>query len=367
MNIVFRVDSSVQMGIGHVMRCLALASILRQRGAAVTFVCQELKGNLCSYIESIGYKVHRLLSVVSESPENPNIPYSAIEWELDAKNTIAFLESEHKKIDCMVVDHYGLDSQWERKIRPYIEKILVIDDQADRSHLCDLLMDSDVICEDVEKKYEKLVPSACKFFFGPEFTLLRSEFEALSATRKVRDAKVRRIFVFMGGGDSSNQTAKVLEGIGLLKRLDIIFDVVISTINPYKLELQNLANRMANTILHVQPQSMATLMNEADMAVGAGGMTMWERCFLWLPSLVVVLADNQRVLTERLARKGMLTNLGDIHKLTTSDYKCAMEAMIQDGFLRKTQSLKCSEFGVGARVDELVSYIQESCVSKTDH
>jgi len=135
MNIYFRVDSSLEIGSGHMMRCLALAEALREKGAKASFICRDLPGNLCSLIEKRGFMLYHL-------PFNHKIPedkkksvvkhagWLGVSWEIDAIETRAILINETAQTDWLIVDHYALDRQWENNIRPYVKKIMIIDDLA---------------------------------------------------------------------------------------------------------------------------------------------------------------------------------------------------------------------------------------------
>jgi len=133
MKIIFRVDASVRMGSGHVMRCLILADRLSDLGANVEFICKESPGNLIDFIrETKGFAVDPL-------PDDPPLSLSA--WSDDAEQTGEILQQKRHLIDWIIIDHYSLDHRWECDLRKYVKKIMVIDDLANRPHECDLLLD----------------------------------------------------------------------------------------------------------------------------------------------------------------------------------------------------------------------------------
>jgi len=197
LKILIRTDSSVQIGTGHVMRCLTLADELRERGAEIVFVCRDFAGNLCGYIEEKGYIVqgyivHRL--PVSDTPKQNtegNLKHAAwlgADWQTDARQVEEIIKDFNTHPDWLVVDHYALDERWERYLRSYVKKIMVIDDLADRPHDCeviddladrphdcDLLLDQNFY-ENLESRYDGLAPSGCKKLLGPKYALLRPEF-----------------------------------------------------------------------------------------------------------------------------------------------------------------------------------------------
>ena len=293
--ILIRTDASEQIGSGHIMRCLTLANELRQN-AQVSFICRELPGNMCDYIEQQGYIVHRL--------------------PLDAtKQTSEILAAENGVIDWLIVDHYGLDAQWEMTMRPYVHRIMVIDDMANRSHDCDILLDQNLYV-DMDNRYKDLVPPSCKQLLGPKYALLRPEFLAARKKLRKREGNIKRLLIFMGGSDPTNETAKALEAVKLLNRPEIAVDVVVGESNPDKEPIKQLCASLPNAAYYCQVSNMAELMVKADLAIGAGGSTNWERCCLGLPSLVMTIAENQEELTQVLHEQGYLISLGTKEKVT---------------------------------------------------
>src|SRR5215469_1260814 len=137
--VVIRVDSSAQIGSGHLMRCLTLAAELDSRGAQVRFVCRELPGHLIERAEMAGYPVHRLPAPAAGGPPASGRPVNPVSAQQDAAETLAALGTE--KAWWVVVDHYGPGAEWQRSVRPASQRLMVIDDLADRPHEADLLLD----------------------------------------------------------------------------------------------------------------------------------------------------------------------------------------------------------------------------------
>jgi len=224
MKIFVRADASVQIGTGHVMRCLTLADELRGRDAEIVFVCREFAGNLCGYIEEKGYVVHRL--PVSDAPDQgvgadlKHAAWLGADWQTDGGQVEEIIKRLAAPLDWLIVDHYALDERWEEYLRPYVKKIMVIDDLADRAHDCDLLLDQNFY-ENLESRYDGLVSAWCKKLLGPKYALLRPEFREARKNLRKRDGHVKRIMIFFGGSDPANETTKALEAIRMLKRPDI--------------------------------------------------------------------------------------------------------------------------------------------------
>ncbi|MGB9903579.1 MAG: UDP-2,4-diacetamido-2,4,6-trideoxy-beta-L-altropyranose hydrolase [Desulfotomaculales bacterium] len=294
--VIFRVDSSETIGSGHLMRCLTLADKLRKKDVHVSFVCRQIRGNLCNFAEQKGYRVHRLTN-------------SDAFWLSDAEKTIEIILKKERKVDWLIVDHYGLDVRWEKKLRPFVNKIMVIDDLANRPHDCDVLLDQNHY-ENLENRYQGLVPEQCCKLLGPRYALLRPEFHAERKKIKERDGCVRRILIFFGGSDPTNETTKALEAVRLLKRPNLSVDVVVGKMNPFKKQIEQLCKTLPNAVFYCQTDNMARLMAKADLALGAGGTSTWERCFLGLPSIILVLAENQLAVAEAVGKAGAAWNLG---------------------------------------------------------
>jgi len=321
MDILFRTDASVNIGTGHVMRCLALADELRQKDADISFICREEPGNLTSYIENRGYKVHQLPG--------------EIDIETDRKLTKEILSKYESKSDWLIIDHYDIDISYESSLRDHVKKIMVIDDLANREHDCDLLLDQNYSKN--ENRYNGLVPENCIQLLGPEYAILRSQFQKARANLRERDGGVNRILVFMGGVDSKDITSKVLRAINILVRSDIAIDVVIGNLNPHHDEIKILASKIPNTICHHNVEDLAKLMSSADICIGAGGTTTWERCCVGLPTITIVLAGNQKDISESLDKEGAIINLGWYQNVKENDIAECINELINDP--KKIQSM----------------------------
>jgi UDP-2,4-diacetamido-2,4,6-trideoxy-beta-L-altropyranose hydrolase len=319
--IFFRVDASVLIGSGHVMRCLTLAEELRQAGADVRFIPRSHDGSLNSLIQNKGFKLYELPTPcrvpLKETTRGEYATWLGTTQEADAAETVAILKTFQP--DCLIVDHYAIDETWEQLVRPYVNKIIVIDDLADRKHDCDLLLDQNYV-HGGHKRYTDLVSPACTVLAGPKYALLRKEFAEARKNLKHRDGSVYRVFVFFGGVDSDNMTGKALEALSANEVSHIHVDVVIGAANPHRAAISHVVTQRSLTILHVQVENIAELMAQADLAICAGGTTTWERFCLGLPSLVVSIADNQVPFTRDLHQDGLLRWLGtsqdvDVQKL----------------------------------------------------
>lgn len=316
MRVVFRTDASIQIGTGHAMRCLTLANALRERGVRCEFICRAHSGNLAARIDADGHRVH-LLPVLEDRASQTDVAgrdydgWLGASWESDAEETAVALAGE--VADWLVVDHYAIDARWEARLRPHAKHVMVIDDLADRQHDCELLLDQTVDREAVD--YQSLVPRNCRILAGAQFALLRPEFPAMRMRSLNRRAKpvLRHVLVSMGGVDKDNVTGRVMTmlaeaGVDAVERVSVVLggsapllSLVLEQARGFPLPIQVL----------VDVRDMAALLGDVDLAIGGAGTATWERCCLGVPTLVIVLAANQRRIAETLGLMGAAEVIGE--------------------------------------------------------
>ena len=323
MKVVFRADASLQIGTGHVMRCLTLAEALTARGAHCQFICRAHEGNLIDHIRQRGYQVYALPPPTQRPPlsanasavgqdvvDPPSSPPTSADpahshWlgatqAQDAKASALILATQ--QTDWLIVDHYALDARWERALAPHYRQLMVIDDLADRSHACDLLLDQTFGRNAAD--YRPLVPAQCRLLCGSKYALLRPEFAALRPYSLQRRAQpqLRRLLITMGGVDKDNVTSKILIALRASQLPpDCQITVVMGLTAPWLAQVQQLAQDLPwTTQVLVGVSDMAQRMADSDLAIGAAGATSWERCCLGLPTIMLVLANNQQQVAQAL-------------------------------------------------------------------
>jgi UDP-2,4-diacetamido-2,4,6-trideoxy-beta-L-altropyranose hydrolase len=312
MNVVIRVDASITIGTGHVMRCLTLASALRARGSTVTFICREHEGHLCDHIEASSFAICRLPAPEQTASAFERDDYAAwlgVPQGIDADQTLGRLNKDDTPADWLVVDHYGLDAVWQNRVRNLALNVLVIDDIANRPHACQILLDQN-LNRSPEERYRSLVPQHSRFLLGPQYALLRREFTEAASERRRRSGNISRILIFFGGTDLSGETFKACRAVATEMPNDVTVDVVAGAANPRREELASFCRTDARFHYHHQIANMAELIGDADLAIGAGGTTAWERTFLGLPTITVAVAENQVDGSEALAAQGAIRYLG---------------------------------------------------------
>lgn len=329
MSIVIRADASRRMGTGHVWRCLAVAERARERGAHTRFICRDHPGHLGALLRERGMDV-RLLPPPAPAPDLAAEDHAA--WlgtseADDARETIEALEG--KIPDWLIVDHYGLGLEWERLARPHAGRILVLDDLADRCHDCDVLLDANYSL-DGRRRYDGLVPSACALDLGPRHALLGPQFAARRRISRSRDGRIRRVLVFFGGSDPRNTTSLALAALSDPAFRDWRVEVVVGANHPDCDGIHDQASRRPFTTVFGPQDHLADLMMTADLAIGAGGVTTWERMCLGLPAVVISIADNQRPASEALGQAGLIGYVGHVTDVTAADLGEMLSSLCDD-------------------------------------
>ena len=338
-SILIRCDASLSIGSGHVMRCRTLARELQRRGVLVTFLCRRQPGDLIGLLE----QEFAVLSL----PELPLLDGHGLacrdlyrawlgctqaEDATDCLNALRSAGVGHS--DWLVVDHYGLDATWENLLLEELDgetspRLLVIDDLADRPHQADLLLDQNFFGQATEHRYEDLLTPQCRQLLGPHFALLGPEYAQLHSLVPKR-SELRRVLVFFGGVDQDNLTCRTLEALMDPALAHLAVDVVLGSQSPHLQAVADLVSKRPYTTLYEPLPSLAGLIARADLAIGGGGATTWERACLNLPSLVVAIAANQIPFAEALHRAGHLRLLGDASAVSVEHIRLALLARIVD-------------------------------------
>ena len=289
---LFRFDASSKIGGGHAVRCLALAKALVQAG----WHCRlAIRGGTAATVPSLNGADLELVNLTG--------PVSA--------ETSALSAAAPEGVDLLIVDHYRRDHDFERNCRGWARLIAVIDDQPIRTHDCDLLIDPTLGREAGD--YKPLVPGGARILVGSEYAILRPSFaearpKALDRRRTAQP--LHRILVSFGMADPDNLAGRALGAIAK-SGISAAVDVVLGSGAPHRAKVET-AHRALPTggNIHSYVEDMASLVAQADLAIGAAGSSAWERCCLGLPTLMLVLADNQRDIAIGLERRGAAENLG---------------------------------------------------------
>ncbi len=364
MKVVFRTDASLEIGTGHVMRCLTLADELKHRGHETIFISRLHPGHLGQWIGERGHSFFGLPydpSFNSKSIAPTSLPvhseWLGASWQTDAEQTQQALSQLNP--DWLIVDHYALDQHWQQQLKPYYQRLMVIDDLADRSHQSDLLLDQ-TFGRDAQN-YRCWVPEHCAVLAGAEYALLRPEFsqhrDDSLARRKTPDLK--QVLVAMGGVDKDNATGSILDALRespLPSQCQIT--VALGPTAPWINNITEQARSMPwDTRVRVNVTNMAQLMSASDLAIGAAGSTSWERCCLGLPCLMLVLAPNQRHAAKLLEQANAAIMI-TLDENLSSQFNQAISTFINDHFQLKRMSYCARQITDGTGVLQVVARIE---------
>ena len=343
MKIAFRVDSSTEIGTGHTIRCVALALALVNQGKnlkkgtpvsskSIQFLFRSQAGDLAHWLEQCGFDIKQL------DGDTLNEELVCLEQ---------FFKSEKQAFDWLVVDHYGIDSDWEKRLQPFVKKILVIDDLPNRKHAASYLLDQNWInLNEGEKAYRPHVPPACTLWLGPRYALLRKEFAVNHV--KARDRRIstkekapERLLIFFGGSDPTDETLPMLKIVQALIQTNQLpaleIDVIAGDANPLKSEIETFCRTLSHVAFHCQTDTMADFMLKADWAIGAGGVATWERLCLGLPAFVIAVAENQIQLSKNVAESAkaqIFLGLSERYKGPSQNLPIATEEVIKESLIR---------------------------------
>ncbi|WP_271044167.1 UDP-2,4-diacetamido-2,4,6-trideoxy-beta-L-altropyranose hydrolase [Pseudomonas sp. VB3] len=344
MKVVFRSDASLKIGSGHVMRCLTLADALKAKNAECHFICREHPGHLLDLIRNKGFNVHSLsVNGFSSTQDSIGLQATYAGWLGATQAQDAAKCSEilaQMAPDWLVVDHYALDVEWEASLRKNFSRLLVIDDLANRRHECDMLVDHNL--GHTKSDYAGLVNANCDLLIGTQYALLRPEFarlRALSLSRR-RTSQFRHILITMGGVDQFNATGAILEALTScsLPR-ECTISVIMGLKAPFLTDVIGLAAQMPwLTKVHSNVADMGERMAVADLVIGAAGSTSWERCCLGVPTIMVVLADNQVSGACALRQSGGVVLIEHADKIL-EQLPHAMRSLSVDGALKKMSDI----------------------------
>jgi UDP-2,4-diacetamido-2,4,6-trideoxy-beta-L-altropyranose hydrolase len=289
--LLLRADASAEIGTGHVMRCLALAQAWMADGGTAVFLVHSCPYALVARLRGEGCHVVQLGAE----------PGTAA----DAAETAA--AAAHHGAEWVAVDGYTFDAHYQDSLIESGCRLLFIDDygHADR-YPADIVLNQNLYAS------ASMYParsSGTRLLLGTKYALLRQELLG-HRTDAARSPDSLHVLVTLGGGDPDNATATVLDALaGLPGGLRV--SVCIGGANPHIDQLRDIAAHADHDIAFLRNvANMADLMVQADIAVSAGGSTCWELCYFGVPTLIVVIADNQRPIAAALADAGAGVSLG---------------------------------------------------------
>ena len=310
MNILFRVDSSNIIGSGHLYRCLNLANLYKNNN--IIFISKKHNSNL-NYKIREKYTCYELDLINSD-----NINLNTYTWLgepqiNDVNKTIKIIKENNLKIDWLIIDHYGINYIWEKRIKDYVKNICVIDDLTNRAHDCNILINQQINQSDIIK-YKELVNNDCKIYTGNDYLFFHKKYYDLKVNKKIESLK--RINIFMGGADLHNITTKVIDlcnNFNNDNNLNIIFDVIIGKSNKNYIQTKEKIKKLKNFNIYYDLNFIGEILSLADLAIGAPGTTSYERCLTQTPSLMICLAENQKTVIQKFIDSKTSIYIGDLN------------------------------------------------------
>lgn len=333
--VIFRADGSGDIGLGHIMRCLTLASALRGSGVGSRFVTRAYSDNILRLIKDAGFKIKAF------APETA-MAEDLAETLKSAKNSGA---------DAVICDGYKFDEGYYSGIKASGLRLVVIDDLADKKIPADIVLNQNIYAS--PEMYEHLVRPETRLLLGTRYCLLRKEFADKRKAFRRTIGDVGEVLITLGGADPENHTLKLiraLEGSG--RRLKVT--AVLGAANPNIESVREFAADSFNEVeIIVNAGNMAELMARADIGMTAGGTTVWETACMGLPTLILTLADNQKEVASVMGKRGISIFLGQAEEVEIKTVREAFISLASDKPLRSTMMGKNMELVDGKGADRV--------------
>jgi UDP-4-amino-4,6-dideoxy-N-acetyl-beta-L-altrosamine transaminase/UDP-2,4-diacetamido-2,4,6-trideoxy-beta-L-altropyranose hydrolase len=313
--IFFRVDSGNIIGTGHVQRCLNFADQFDSNLNEIFFICKKFDGNLISNIKK-KYKVFELEVDDNILDINNLNSWLGENWKIDVDKTINILKL-FKKINLLIVDHYGINIEWEKNVYKHVDILVAIDD-LDKEHYVDIIQN--------QNKNKLLNNNNFSLnLLGNDYFIINKDIANITP-KEIKSLK--RINISLGGSDFTNETYKIIKVLYELN-LNLVYDIIIGKANMNISNIQNFCKDKKNFNIYIDldNKTFLNLMNEADLCIGGAGLTNFERCILNKPLLYLKIADNQDVIVQNLKKYNIGIFLGSINinyfdKLKQEILKC---------------------------------------------
>ena len=341
-SLVVRADASLEIGAGHVMRCIALAQAWQATGGDVHFVCAELLDGIANRLADENFNLTRISADIGS-----------------AGDAVATREIMAGEGGCLILDGYQFNSDYQQAVKQDAVLLGMIDDY---SHLDDYV--SDVLLNQNLSVSETLYPrrsAHTRLLLGSKYVLLRKEF--VEPEPPTRDAPeiAHRVLITLGGSDPENATLAALGALSQLNDPRLQARVVVGPGNPHYRELCDEASRAPFDLrLECNTPDMPELMAWADVAISAAGSTCWELAGMGVPHLVLVLADNQLGIAEALDRVHGDVNLGWFHSDSEQQVAESLTALMYDQPRRQRMIERGRQLIDGHGARRVVQVLQEA-------
>lgn len=340
MTVLFRADASAEIGTGHVMRCLALAGAVKALGEDCVFVCREIPRLLAERITGDGHGLQFLIPTDGDNKAKAaEVPYAhwlKAPWREDAVETSEV--ADEVGASWIVVDHYGLDADWEQAVSANGRNVAAMDDLADRRHAAALVSDPSLV-EEPHDRYKNLTSPGCQLLLGPRYAALRGEFESAPPRLHPTSKEPMRFLIAFGGVDAAGMTRVAIEALAGIVDVGDHVHVVVGAAHAGRAAIAGRCTELGWTC-HVNSSRMGQLMAATDLAIGAGGSMVWERMAMGLPTISVIVADNQREQVNVAARLNLLVAMEQA-EASVDALRAAVQSLRADSALREQMAASC--------------------------
>jgi len=313
---VFRVDASKNIGMGHIMRCIALSEELIKRG------------HICYFLSKI--RDDFLINKIKKM----KIEFFYLDNNLTLLDDLKKLINLSKKyyIDWIITDNYWVTSDYLKVIKEKGFNVITIDDLAYTYYYSDLVVNQNINADKFIYKAE----SYTKFLLGTKFVILRNEL--LKKEKKTFKNNVNKIMVTFGGTDNNNLTLKVLKILSKIKK-DVEFSIICGPFNPYYKKIESYFKK-SNQYFRVisQPKEMANLYLETDIAISAGGTTSYELAYFGIPNIIITIAENQNEIAKELDKQNISFFIGDKNNFKENELLNKVKKLTDNKNIRETMS-----------------------------
>ena len=336
MKIVFRVDASKEIGVGHLMRCLALSEELWKRGHDCSFLSKTNNPELIQRIKKFHGNIHGIP------------PAATIRQDQDALINY----TKKYKIDWFIIDHYNLDSSYIKEIKHQGFRVLSIDDTANMHYYSDIVINQNIGAEKIVFSTEPYT----RLLLGPVYVILRDEL--LIREKKQHNKDVKKLLITLGGTDPDNFILTILQAIKeVTKNIDLI--VTIGPFNPHLAALQAYIEKTDASIDLVQsPENMANLYIKSNLAISAGGSSCYELAYFGIPNLIIAVADNQLAIAHELDRQRIGIYLGKKNEIQREYLRDKIKELMENQSLRKHMSKNGRMLVDGKGKERIVDYME---------
>ncbi len=347
-NIAIRADGGPAVGMGHVMRCIAIAQELKNKGCRVYFIGKYVQG--IQRAEKSGFSAFYLYSEAKQQNEYSGFDYgNSEELEEDIISTQSI--TAQQGCDLLLIDKYNLTEDYFYKVKEFINKVAFIDDLNVINSVADIIINGNINASQLG--YTKVFPQQ-KLLLGTEFTPIREEFRQVQNLKKdynkysgmsiigsKSEYQTPQIMITTGGSDPYNCTGMLINLLMTDRRSSILnYNIVATSGFKHLNNLIDMANNYKNMRLYVDLDKVSEIMCDSDIAISSGGSTLYELCCCGTPTLSFIMAENQKEIVDTFQKLNYIQTLGWYNLINGKELIHKIVHLVSDNTLRKQYSLR---------------------------